>query len=425
MADTVRTKLFRAIYKSDIKMLRAVLKQGVSLAFEDGDHMPVMHEAVNYGHDDIEILDELLAHGADVNLPWNTKGSPLSSGDAPLHWVVCSGRPEVLKWFLRHGANVNAVNGSGLTPFNNCIKTFGMLPDEEKDEAGFLKGDMKTLIDAGADIFLADSAGNSPLHWASLFGLTKTARFLLERGAAIDAQDSEGRTPLRLAVQAESYEIVEMLLGKGADPNMADNTQRSPMHWIADENSHELDENERRIVDLLIRSGANLDAPSKINHSPLCCAAMANNISVADILISRGASLDFNDGEALRNAVFFEYGGFVLKLLAAGANPDLQDPETLDGSVHVAASERYPEGLKILHQYKANLELLNIDGETPLCVAARRQADDAVKYLIDSGANVNHVDSYGNTPLFWARRTGNKEMEEMLLAAGVKTESAV
>jgi uncharacterized protein len=418
MADTLRKKLFRAISKSDIKMLRTVLKQGVSAEFQPGDDKPALLEAIDYGRDDIEILDELLAHGADVRAVWRPNPAH-SAGATALHWVVGTGRLEVLRWFLNNGANVNAVDERGLTPFNGLIKQFSRLHEDDKNEDDLVSGDVQVLLDAGADLSIPDNEGNTALHCAARFNLQKVAQFLLERGAAVGHKNAEEQTPLHMAVEGGSKEIVEALLAKGANPDETYRSGGSALHWIARQYPDATTDDDRSIAEMLIKHGARVDIANR-NESPLCEAAQNGNHGIADILIAHGADLDFHFGRPLRSAVFFEHDDLVEALLKLGAKPDFQEPETLDSTMHVAASERYPKGVKILHQHKANIEICNIDGETPLLVAARRYADDVVQYLVDNGANVNHVDLYGNTPLFWARRTENKEMEELLLKAGAK-----
>ena len=55
------------------------------------------------------------------------------------------------------------------------------------------------LLDAGADIALRDSFGQTALHGAAFRGWSELVRTLVARGADLDAADDDGHTPLDAA----------------------------------------------------------------------------------------------------------------------------------------------------------------------------------------------------------------------------------
>lgn len=59
------------------------------------------------------------------------------------------------------------------------------------------------LLERGAGIDLLDHASLTPLHYACLRGQWSTATLLCERGADVERRDELGRTPLLLAIAAE------------------------------------------------------------------------------------------------------------------------------------------------------------------------------------------------------------------------------
>lgn len=65
-------------------------------------------------------------------------------------------------------------------------------------DAGDL-GELRRLLDGGADIDEKDNDGWTALHWVANQGHTACARFLLDSGADIDAEDVGGWTALYLA----------------------------------------------------------------------------------------------------------------------------------------------------------------------------------------------------------------------------------
>jgi len=62
----------------------------------------------------------------------------------------------------------------------------------------------------------------------------------------------------------------------------------------------------------------------------------------------------------------------------------------------------------------ADIEARNMDGETPLCVAARREKVGAVQCRLRSGANVDARDNLDQSPLFIARNSGHRDVQHVL-----------
>ena len=80
---------------------------------------------------------------------------------------------------------------------------------------------VRLLLDIGADINLANRAGETPLYVASLFGYVNIVRILTERGANINKANKNGETPLHIASQNGQVEVVRILLEKGANINLS------------------------------------------------------------------------------------------------------------------------------------------------------------------------------------------------------------
>ena len=78
---------------------------------------------------------------------------------------------------------------------------------------------VRLLLEIGADINLANSAGDTPLYVASERGNVEMVRILLEKGADINQAESNGQTPLMIAVGMGHEEVVEALLEYGANLN--------------------------------------------------------------------------------------------------------------------------------------------------------------------------------------------------------------
>ncbi|KAK6540060.1 hypothetical protein TWF694_008890 [Orbilia ellipsospora] len=72
----------------------------------------------------------------------------------------------------------------------------------------------------------------------------------------------------------------------------------------------------------------------------------------------------------------------------------------------------------LLLQEGVDVDHKDINGRTPLLLAAIRGKDEIVQLLIDGGADIESEDSNGRTPLFRAASSGKIEVVRLLLATG-------
>ena len=71
----------------------------------------------------------------------------------------------------------------------------------------------QNLLDHGANIFAKDLVGNTPLHYAALYGNLELAQLLLDHGALINSNNRCDATPLMCTTTPE---IAQLLLDRGA-----------------------------------------------------------------------------------------------------------------------------------------------------------------------------------------------------------------
>ncbi|MCG7916756.1 MAG: ankyrin repeat domain-containing protein, partial [Candidatus Thiodiazotropha taylori] len=127
----------------------------------------------------------------------------------PLHLAAYNGMPQVAKLLISRGAYVNASNIEGATPLHSAA--FGIVnsghllkillnkgadgnsgagtklgtPLIHATKYGNL-GAVKVLLNSGADINAKDEAGNSALHFASLYGRVDVATYLLMKNPNVN-----------------------------------------------------------------------------------------------------------------------------------------------------------------------------------------------------------------------------------------------
>ncbi|KAH8865544.1 Ankyrin-3 [Schistosoma japonicum] len=198
-----------------------------------------VHVATYYNN--VEILNELIEFGGDVNQPIRNGFTPLHlaakrnqldsirllaskgaiidkgsrNGYTPLHLASQDGRLEVVKLLVEeYRAQVDTPAKDGLTALHLAVQ-------EDKVNVA------KYLLDAGASIDKKTlKAGFTPLHSSSYRGQLGSVRLLLscipecELLRVINTLTYMGSTALHLAAQQGHLQVALKLVQMGADPNI-------------------------------------------------------------------------------------------------------------------------------------------------------------------------------------------------------------
>ena len=296
---------------------------------------------------------------------------------------------------------------------------------------------VQTLLDAGADAD-ANAVSTNHHHYRPLHrviehteALVKTprhldvVRILLENGADVHARGSWcGVTAIALAAMGHEAEFLPLLmpyldrydiftaaiLGQARqvatllkrDPTKAttpDINNLTPLHYVAASRlgtqDSAVDEQLKRIAELLIDAGADVNAPARIGQysalPPIHFAA--GNKSILQTLLRHGA-----DPAAALSAVLWN-GDYQIAetLIRAGASL-----KTAQAGEWVSDFSRWghtPQA-KWLIERGADVNGRTSDGRTALHWAVQRGASaDWVRFLFDQGADVTLHDAEGNTAL--------------------------
>jgi uncharacterized protein len=210
---------------------------------------------------------------------------------------------------------------------------------------------VRALIKAGADVKLKNQFGTTALTEAAIVGSTRVIDALLKAGADPNTKNPEGETPLMAVARTGNVDAARRLLEAGADVNAKEEFGgQTALMWAAAQSQAEM-------VKLLASKGADLNARGVVRQWERK-------------VITEPRPKDMNKG-GFTPLIYAAREGCVecaRHLIAAGADPDLEDPDRVT---------------------PLNMALLNLHFE----LAA---------FMVSAGADVNKWDLYGRSPLYMA-----------------------
>jgi len=190
-------RLMRVINGSNPPISMSLLNGGVV-----GNHRQYACDSIN----------SLVADGADVNA--------MSGNLLPLHCACVVGDSSSVKLLLRHGANINKLDGFGRSALHYA--------SERSQHC------VELLLKRGASVNAIDTNRCTPLHWAAYKNKSSCSRTLLEAGANPDASDIYGDTPLSVAAFKGHLETIRVLLEYNANVDVVNAAGKTPLDRLAE-----------------------------------------------------------------------------------------------------------------------------------------------------------------------------------------------
>ena len=204
---------------------------------------------------------------------------------------------------------------------------------------------------------------------------------------APSAAEAAAYTGLHLAAHKGDLAKIQRLLGSGAALNTTDGHGRTPLHVAAFAR-------QREAIRALVRAGADLNLLEADRYDAVTIASVADDEATLKLLLELGASAkqvtSRYDGTALIAAAHLGHDGVVRQLIAAGAPLDhvnnLHWTAVIESIVLGDGGARHQASLKALVDAKANLQLADRHGQTPLALARARGYSAMVLILEKAGA---------------------------------------
>jgi ankyrin repeat protein len=425
------TSLITAVRHADLPSLRAALAQGVDVDATSADGTTALHWAAHHG--DRSAVELLLGAGARVQVKNRFGVTPLSlavssgsaatvdrllkagadanavvSGEAPIMTAARTGKVDVIKVLLAHGADVNwreptrqqtALMWAAAEGYSEAITALigaGADLHARSDERDFRKRQGKS---PGMSQWpSAPTPAFTALMFAIRNGRLDAVRTLLDAGGDVNETLPDGVNTVILATLNAHWELAGVLLDRGANPNAAD-AGWTALHQVARSRS------------------------LTVGHLPgPVPTGRMSSLDLAAKLIAMGA-----DVNARRTNDRIRSQGYRTQLSSIGTTPYLLAAKGGDSAL-----------MTLLLASGADPRIRNSQGLTPLMVAAglalhangedTPTPDDtleAVKVALAADPDVNATSPGGLTALHGAARRGNLPSVKLLLEHGARIDAKV
>ncbi|KAL8702560.1 MAG: hypothetical protein Q9201_004277 [Fulgogasparrea decipioides] len=392
---------------------------------------------------------------------WVHRFEPYHTGVSSLATAAAFGLTDIVKYLLREGLDVDAVDDIGTTALMYSA------------DAGHIDT-IKALLEAGADTNKSDASGNTALLAATRKELnpideylsraigggntemvdlilnkadeikesdaitssllnsfhykrpsTENLEVLIRKGASLTAFDDCGNTPIHKAAQTGHVDAVRLFLNQGVASNLRSKEGDTPLHWATSRGSLEM-------IDLLLDHGADITTRNDAGETALhTCLHYESHDDVIQFLVRQGVPLDKTDAQgrtALHQAARRGYASIVKTLVEHGADVDVENELGWIPLQDAAASGQET----VVEQLLKHMVIPRSPVLTELITGARLRAavarDDyhvVQELLMKPEIDVTIPDQDGRTALHHAAYRGQKETVRSLLERGASVHARI
>ncbi len=297
------------------------------------------------------------------------------------------------------------INKKGITPLHKAAANNDL-------------GEIKKLLDNGANINIRSKNGNTPLIYAAIYGSNESFEYLLKNkadykiksklpssavnyalnnqnvtmirallsaGYEINGSDEEYSLLSRVCQKKEDSQIFELLIESGADVNTRNtHLEGSLLHMVVDVSMAQ------RILDL----GVSPNAKNVYGETPL---HSARNLGIAKLLVNNGANVNAISYKGENPLHTSKYPEVTVFLIDNGT--DINKSNT-DNKPPILKANFAHEKIPFIKN-GANVFVSTLGGGTLLHTT---KTSEVAELLIDRGVEVNQEDDNGHTPLFYVNR---------------------
>jgi len=257
LSEEEKEKFREAIKNDDRRYIEYILSKGVNLNDEKVFGYLPLHIAA--GANNIELIELFLKHGANINSVDGLKQNCLFKAY----------NINTVKYLIEHGANVNQVDMNGDTPLLNVAWNYGLA---------------KLYIEKGSNINHKDQHGNTIFLSSILFNNNKLVRYLIKnKKIDINEVNDIGSNALMLFLfvnkkRIEDKGLITLLIKEGININHQDNYGHTALH------DGVMLGHKKEIIKLLLDNGADVNIKNKNGKTPLDIAMEKGDKDIINLL---------------------------------------------------------------------------------------------------------------------------------------------
>ncbi|OXU26811.1 hypothetical protein TSAR_005042 [Trichomalopsis sarcophagae] len=406
--------LYYAVALNDILFVNILLENGAFINTKKNGEETAL--AIAMKHKQYEIVDLILSKYHFNNI------DPSSSDDINHFLIACErNQVDIVKSFISGGISVNSYATSvqarclGYTPLHYAVKNLNTVL-------------VDFFLSKGADFLVKDGNGWTPLQLASQIRenvLQTKVHSIGPIDAIIDKllfcqceairsvqDESIALSHFHIACTRDNPHIVNTFLQNGVEVNGCIPFNQSglgsftALHYAAHNNCYQ-------VTELLLNNGANVNAITRENWTPLMFAVTFGFTDTVELLLARGADVSIRSSQGL-TAIHYAFNSkrridALIDLLLSYA-PKLINPTTPWGLSHfhiacargnLSVIEAFIEN-KVDINAKVDFKSSKYPGYSPLHFAIEFTRLHVVDVLIKNRATLNLKDMRGMTPLHLA-----------------------
>ncbi len=422
--EGTRTALHVAAIARHEPVVKALVERGADPNIRcEGDSATPLHFAAENGH--AGIIQALIEHGAD----------PIGEGDYHeldvIGWATCfgSGQKDIVDYLLAHGAEHNMFSAVAMGE-TGVIESL----------AARSRGDLERRMDLA-------NRRRRPLHLAVVKKQPAALQTLLELGAKTESLDEGGFTALDQAAMSGETEMAHLLVDRGAKIRMPaaialpqmDDVERllredpdclKPGYRWGDLIVRASECAPGRVIELLIHRGASVDVrddpktavDSTSGYTPLHAAGFFGNADAAAVLLAHGANVNAREERYCGTpAGWANYAGHTqVRDLIVGGPIDVFEAIDRDVPARIpgilqrdSESLNRPFGQYFVGQSRPG-QWWPESWCTPLAWAVITNKADALRVLLEHGADATVTNPDGGTLYEMATQPGREQVAGVL-----------
>lgn len=391
--------------RNEIIQLLTQYKVDSSLKNIDGD-TPLHFECRSFNND--EVVKILLASKGEINEKNNFGNTPL--------YIACENKISIpfIRFLISNGADIsiksnnknyildvinkNYFRSKNILIFdwlNHYLMKFDNNKIEERQQAAYFRN-LLTIVGG----FSAEEPGTACniFHLACKYGNYQLVVWCIgENSSIVNVKTKDGISPLYICISNGHYGLIEKLLNSKANINEVNgNLQDTALHLACHQWQQAIDDSSKnkieKIIELLIRNGADYSVKNKEDKSSLEIIGNAKNINGFIFLLYEIYFLnkDINRKHEQNISKFAQSLAHIEDINIKNAHK-----KTL---LHLACENKNIELIKILIDMGININSQDENGDTSLHIACELRHIEIVSYLIKKGADTTILNKYSMAP---------------------------